>query len=63
MLRMIVGAQVLDVLQGRVTAQVLSRETGIDEVRTKLFLEIMVDRGEYARFGAPPNVYYERVLK
>ncbi len=58
-----VGAQVLDVLQGRVTAQALSRDTGIDEVRTMLFLEDMVDRGEYARFGAPPNVYYERVHK
>jgi len=56
-----VGAQVLDTLQGRVTVQTLSKETRIDEVRTMLFLEDMVDRGEYARFGAPPNVYYERV--
>lgn len=57
-LRLLAG--VYELHQGRITAQDLSKETGIDEVRSRLFLEEMVDRGVAARFGTPPNVYYER---
>jgi len=43
---------------GRITAQDLSRDAGINEVQAMLFLESMVDFGVLRRLGTPPNVYY-----
>ncbi len=59
-IKIIVGYYLIK--DGKITAQDLSKDARINEVRATLILEAVVDRGLLRRLGASPNVYYESAV-